>query len=62
MPGSGPAFLGMPDIELLGIMRVICETVGNKTANRKFETQTRHAQDYQNCKRKQEPTGKAICR
>ena len=45
----GPALLRMPDIELLGVIRVMCETVGNKANNRKFYVHTRHAADSQNC-------------
>ena len=50
MPGDGPALLRIPDKELLGIIRVICEAIDKKTANRKFAAQTRYAADSQNCK------------
>ena len=49
VPGDGPALLGMPDIELFGIIRVMCGTIDNKTNDRKFDAQTRHAADGQNC-------------
>ena len=38
VPGDGPSSLRMPDIDLLGIIRVICETIDNKT-NDIFVTQ-----------------------
>ena len=30
VPDNGPALLGMPDVELLSIIRVICEALDNK--------------------------------
>ena len=42
MLGVYPALLGIPGVELCGIMRVMCETVENKTIGRKFDMQTRH--------------------
>ena len=47
VPGDGTALLRMPDIELPSIMTVMCETIGNKTNDRRFDTQTRHAEDSQ---------------
>ena len=47
VPGDGPALLRMPDIELLGIIRVMCERIGNKANARKFDMQTRHSADSQ---------------
>ena len=35
MPGDGPALLGMLDIELLSIIRIMYETIYNKTNSRK---------------------------
>ena len=52
MPGDGPALLRMPDMEFLGIIRIMCETIGNKTNNRKFDTQTRQVADSQSCNTK----------
>ena len=34
VPGDGPTFLGMQDIEMLGIIRFICETIDNKIPGR----------------------------
>ena len=48
MPGDGPALLGVPEIELLSIIIVMCETINNKTNDRKFDMGTRHAEDSQN--------------
>ena len=39
--GGGPALLSIPDIELMSIIRVICETIDNKTG-RKFDVQAWH--------------------
>ena len=49
VPGNGPALLRMPDIKLLNIVRVMCETIDNKTNDRKFDVQIRHAAENQNC-------------
>ena len=50
VPGNGSAFLWMSDIELLSIIRVMCETIDNKGTDRKFDVLTMHAADSQNCK------------
>ena len=44
VPGDGLALVRMPDIKLLRIIRVVCETI-NKTADRTFDVQTRHLAD-----------------
>ena len=44
-PGDGPELLRIPDIELLGMIRVMCETIDKKTTDRKFDEQTRCALD-----------------
>ena len=38
--GDSPALLGMPDIELPGIPKVMLEVVEGQQADRKFDTQT----------------------
>ena len=58
MPGDGPALLRMPDIESLGIIRVMFETIIYKTAGRKFDMQTRHLADCQNCRTNRDPQEK----
>ena len=40
VPLVGPASVGMPDIELLGIIKVMYETIDNKNTSRKFDTKT----------------------
>ena len=55
MAGDGAALLGMPGIELLGIIRVMCETIDNKTTSRKFDFKSRHVTDSQNCKTNRNP-------
>ena len=56
--GNGPALLNMPDIQLLGITRVMYETTGNETASRKFDSQMGHVTDQSKLKNKLEPTDK----
>ena len=36
-PVDGPGLFWMPDIELVGSIRVMCETTDNKTNKRKFD-------------------------
>ena len=50
MPGGGPVLLGMPDIELLCIMKIMCEVVGDQQADRKFNSQTIKLSSTQSCK------------
>ena len=57
VPGNGLILLRMLDIELLSIIRVMCEIIGNKATNKKFETQTRPG-DSQNCKTNKDPQAK----
>ena len=42
VPGACQALLRMPYIELLAIIRVMCDTIDNKTTGRTFYSQTRH--------------------
>ena len=58
MPGDGPALPMISDIELLGIIRVVCETIDNKPTKRKFDLQTRHVAGSQNCKTNMDPQAK----
>ena len=55
---DGPAVLGMPDIELLGVIRVICEAIDNETNDKKLDVQTRHQADSQNCSTNRDPQAK----
>ena len=50
MPADGPTLLGMPDIELLSIIRVMCETIGNKTISKMFDSQSKNVAHSQYCK------------
>ena len=59
MPGDGPVLLGMSNMELLCIIRVMHETIHNKTNNRKFDMQTRHATDSPNCSTNKGPQAKS---
>ena len=43
--GDGPALLKMPDKELHNIIRVMCNTIDNKTNSKKFYSPTRHVAD-----------------
>ena len=40
VPDDGPAWLGMPDIKLLGILKIIHEVIGDPHESRKFNSQT----------------------
>ena len=56
--GNGPVLLRMSNIELVFIIRVKCEAIDNKTNDRKFDAQTRHAADSQNCSTNRDPLTK----
>ena len=58
MPGNDPTLLRMPDIELLSLIGVMCETIDNKTTSRKFDVQTWHLVDSQNCRTNWDPQTK----
>ena len=38
VPGDGPALLGMPDTEVLGILKIICEIINGQYAGMKFNS------------------------
>ena len=59
VPGNGPALFGMPDIELLSMIRVMCETIDNKINDKRFDAQTRYAADSQNCSTNRDPQTKS---
>ena len=50
MPGDGPALVGMPDREILHILRIICGVVGGQSADRKLNSQTIEPSSTPNCK------------
>ena len=56
--GDGPTLLGILEIELFGIIRVICDTIENKTTGMKFDSQTKHVADSPNCKTNKDPQAK----
>ena len=39
MPGDGPVLLGMPDIKLLNLLKIMCEVVEGQQPDRKFDFQ-----------------------
>ena len=45
VPADGPALLRISDNELLDIIRVICETIDNKTTSRKLDPQAKLDED-----------------
>ena len=59
MPGDGPGLLRMPDIVLLSITRVMCETIDNKTTGRKIDSQAKHVANSHDCKTNKDPQVKA---
>ena len=40
VPRDSPVLLGIPDIELLDILKVICDVTEGQQADRKFDSQT----------------------
>ena len=40
VPENGPALLGLLDIEVLNILKITCEVVGDPYESRKFNSQT----------------------
>ena len=40
MSGAGQVLLGIPDIELLGILKIMCEVVGGKQGDMKIKSHT----------------------
>ena len=47
LPGDGPALLGMSGIELLNVLRIKCNVIGELPENRKFDSQTIEASTSQ---------------
>ena len=41
VPGDDPALSEMPDVEFLGTIQAMCETIDNKTTCMKFDSQNR---------------------
>ena len=41
MPGDDPALSGMPDVDLLGNIPAMCDTIDNKTTCLKLDSQNR---------------------
>ena len=39
VPGGGPVILGMPDTEVLGILKITCEVTDSQQAGKKFDSQ-----------------------
>ena len=48
--GDGPSLLGMPDIQLLDILKMMCEVVEYQQADRKLNSQTIQPYDGLGCK------------
>ena len=55
VPGDSPIMLGMPDIELLNILRITCDTIGGYHESRKFNSQTVETSDSPDCRIKEAP-------
>ena len=49
VPGDGPTLLGLPDIELLGTLKITCNVVEGQQAGRKFDSQTTKPTAVLNC-------------
>ena len=50
VPGDGPALLWMPDIQLLNILRITCEVIGDLHKSRKINSQIIEASNNPSCK------------
>ena len=50
IPGNGPTLIGIPDIDLLRILRITCDLIGESHENRKFNLQTRETSDSPSCR------------
>ena len=50
VPKHGPVLLGMPDIELLVILKLMSEVVGGQHADRKFNSQIVQLSNSPSCK------------
>ena len=50
VPCDGPMLLGMPDIELLGILKITCDVVEDQQVGRKFDLEITEATHALNCK------------
>ena len=50
VPGDSPTLLGMPDTELLNILKIMCEVMGDPHESRKSDLQTMKEPNSHNCK------------
>ena len=50
MPGDSPVLLWIPDIELLGTLKIMCEVVGGQQADREVNSQTMQLSNGPSCK------------
>ena len=50
VPGDDLTLLGMPDIRLVDILKIMCEVVGEQQADKKFDTQTILPSSGSSCK------------
>ena len=48
--GDGPALLGVPDIEMLNILKTTCEMIGDPHESRKFNLQTIEVPNGTSCR------------
>ena len=55
VPGDDPILLGMPRIEMLNILKIMCEVIGDPHESRKLNSQTIEASNSHSCKMKTEP-------
>ena len=50
MPGDSPVLLGIPDIKLLGILKITYKAVGDQKEDRKCDSQTIQPSNSSSCK------------
>ena len=50
VPGDGPVLLMIPDIKLLNKLQIMCEVLGDQSADRKFNSHTIELSSSPSCK------------
>ena len=50
VPGHGPALLGIPDTEFLGILKIMCNVPEGQQTDRKYDSETMEPSSALSCK------------
>ena len=59
MPGDRPELLGMPDIELLGILKILCVVIKGQNMDRKSDSQRVEPSSTLSCKANMDIDGRS---